>query len=225
MQGNKLTGTTVTLAEADSTLILNGGLQLNKGVIADGGKNINVDGDVFSEATHSGAGKNVLNGTAAAQNITGLSTATFGNLELNNTFGASGSTQVTSATNMRINGNLTLTSNRIFSIGKYELSLSGTSVINGTFSSSRYISTSGLRSDLGIKKTFSSTAAFTFPFGSGGNYTPATIQFSSAPSAWGTLDVRPAATKQLYVTGTDAYDLYWRIKTSGFSGIPANSVK
>jgi len=224
LQVNKLTGNTVTLGGSVSALTLTGGLSLNKGVLADGGKTINVAGDVFNEATHSGAGKIVLNGTSAAQTISGTTTATFGNLELNNTFGASGSTQVSSSTNMRINGNLTLTSSRLFSIGKYELSLSGASSISGTFSSSRFISTNGLRSDAGIKKTFSSTAAVTFPFGSGGNYTPATIQFATAPSAWGTLDVRPAATKQLYVTSTDAFDLYWRVKTSGFSGIPAGSV-
>jgi hypothetical protein len=89
LQVNKLTGNTITLGGSVSSLTLTGGLSLNKGILADGGKTINVPGDVFNEATHSGAGKIVLNGTVAAQNITGTTTATFGNLELNNTFGTS----------------------------------------------------------------------------------------------------------------------------------------
>ena len=217
-------GSSLTLAGSASTFTLRGGLSIQNGTLSDGGKTLAVAGNIFNEGFHSGSGKIVLNSTTAAQTISGADTAVFGNLEFNNTNGATGSEQVQVLSRMQVNGNLTLTSDRLVNIGKWELALAASSQIIGTFSANRFIKTSGLRSDGGIRKPFNSTAGFTFPFGSGTNYTPATVQFSSAPATWGTVTLRPIATRQLYVTSTDAFPLYWRLQASGFSGIPANSV-
>lgn len=219
------TASTLTMAGSASSITLRADLNLTSGILADGGKTINVAGNIaVAGGSHSGAGKVVLNGSTASQTISGLVPAVFGNLDFSNTNGATGSAQITLNTNLQVNGNLGLTTDRITEIGSRTISLAASSVITGTFSSNRHIRTGGFLSDGGISKPFNSTAAFTFPLGYGTNYAPATIQFTAAPTTWGTLDVRPVGTKQLYVTDPDCFDLYWKIKTTGFSGIPANSI-
>ncbi len=215
---------TLTIAGTAGTITMRGSLTITNGTLADGGKTINVAQNITNNGTHSGAGKIVLNGSANAQTITGTLNSIFGNIDFSNTNGAAGSTQITVSSNLQINGNLGLTTDRVASIGNKQIVLSGTSSITGTFSANRHIKTNGLLSDGGIKKTFSSTAAVTFPVGYGSNYSPATIQFTSAPTTWGSLDIRPVGTKQLYVTDPNCFDLYWKIKTNGFTGIPASSV-
>jgi hypothetical protein len=110
------------------------------------------------------------------------------------------------------------------SIDIYKLILSSSSQIIGTFGSNRFIQTAGFLSDGGIVKPFNSTSAFVFPFGTGTNYTPSTIQFSSAPTTWGTLDVRPVTARQLYVTDPNTFIYHWKVRQTGFVGVPANSV-
>lgn len=217
-------GATLTIAGTASALTIRDNLNLLAGTLADGGKTLNVAGNITNIATHSGAGKISLNSAANAQTISGASTGTFANLEFNNTNGAAGSSQITISNNLQITGNLTLATDRVAFIGGRQLTLSASSSITGTFSANRHIKTNGVLSDGGIRKTFSSTAAFTFPLGYGTNYSPATIQFTSAPTTYGYAEVKPVGNKQLYVTDPDCFDLYWRVNTSGFTGVPANSI-
>lgn len=217
-------GQTLTIGGTAGSIVVRANLTITDGTLADGGKTINVAGNIVNNGTHSGAGKIALNGSAASQTISGTSTSIFGNLDFSNTNGAAGSTQINVSSNLQINGNLGLTTDRVASIGSRQIILTATSAITGTFGINRHIKTNGLLSDGGIKKTYNSTAAFVFPLGYGTNYAPATIQFSAAPTTYGSLDVRPVGNKQLYVTDPDCFDLYWKVKTSGFSGIPANSI-
>ncbi|MFN5371638.1 MAG: T9SS type A sorting domain-containing protein [Bacteroidia bacterium] len=154
--------------------------------------------------------------------------ATIQNLTLDNTGGSVGSTQVAMLSDFTIENQLELVSNRVFSIenNRLTLPLSATIVAtSGAFSATKFIRTNGFLSDRGISKTFGTGAtSFVFPFGTPGNYTPATLTFGSAPSTWGTLDIRPVAARQLYVTDPNCFELYWRINSTGFSGIPANSL-
>lgn len=217
-------GSTLTIAGTVGTLSLRANLNLLAGTLADGGKTLNVAGNITNIATHTGAGKISLNGTSTSQTISGTSTGTFANLEFNNTNGAAGSTQITVTNNLQINGNLSLATDRVAFIGGRQILLSSGSSITGTFSANRHIKTNGVLSDGGIRKIFSSTAAFTFPLGYGTNYSPATVQFTSTPTTWGSLEVKPVGNKQLYVTDPDCFNLYWRVNTSGFTGVPANSI-
>lgn len=217
-------GSTLTIAGTAGTITTRQDLTITAGTLADGGKTINVAGNIINNGVHSGAGKIALNSSSTSQTIGGTGTSVFGNLDFSNTNGAAGTTQITASSNLQVNGNLGLTTDRVAKIGNRQIILSATSSITGTFGVNRHIKTNGLLSDGGIKKTFSSTAAFVFPVGYGTNYSPATIQFTSAPTTWGSLDVRPVGNKQLYVTDPDCFDLYWKIKTNGFTGIPANSV-
>ncbi len=217
----------LTIAGSATTITAAGGLSLLTGILDDGGKTLNFGGNVINNSSHIGTGRITLNGTSP-QTIGGNGAGTFQNLEIASTAGAVGSVGVTATNTVRVNGNLNIATDRLFSIGIYRLRLQAASVITatpGAFSNNRYIRTSGFLSDGGIVKTYSNTSPYLFPFGTAfAGYTPATIQFSAAPSAWGTLNIRPVASRQLYVTDPDCYEYYWKIGSTGFSGIPANSV-
>ena len=220
---NKNSLSTLTLSGSLASIPFTGALNLLSGTLADGGKSLLFGGNITNNATHTGAGRIVLNGTAT-QSIGGTGTGTFQNLEIANTGGVAGALQVTATNTLRVNGNFTLSTDRRMSIDIYKLILSASSQIIGTFSANRFIQTAGFLSDGGIVKPFNSTSAFVFPFGAGTNYTPSTIQFSSAPTTWGTLDVRPVTARQLYVTDPNTFIYHWKVRQTGFVGVPANSV-
>ena len=221
-------GTTLTIAGTASSLISLGNLNLNSGTLNDNGKTLSFKGNIINSGTHIGTGKIQLNGSTAAQIISGNGSGVFANLELINTFGTAGSVQVSLTDAISINGTLNLANDRLFNIANNQLSLSTSASITaspGSFSSNRFIKTAGFLSDGGLKKEFSASfTSFVYPFGTGTNYTPATISFPTAPSTWGTIDVRPVTARQLYVTSSDCFSYYWKVNQNGFTGIPANSI-
>lgn len=221
------TNSKLTLAGSASSIPANGGLFILSGTLDDGGKTLSVAGNVTNNATHIGNGKIMLNGTTP-QLISGNGNGIFQNLELNNTSGAVGSLAVSVNHNFRINGNLVLNSDRIFNIGNRTLTLGNAAVIstlNNPFSTNKYIQTAGFLSDGGIVKSFNAIGTMLFPFGTAAaRYTPASIQFTQAPSSWGTVSVRPITSRQLYVTDLNCFEYYWKINETGFAGIPANSM-
>jgi hypothetical protein len=195
--------------------------------LQDMGRTINVGGSITNSGTHisQASGSITLTGNTA-QTIGGNGNGAFGNLNINKTGGS-----VTMAANQRINGNLRLASNYILDIGTYKLTFSSTSniydALTGTgtaFSGTKMIRTAGNMSDGGVSKEFGSTSPFLFPLGTASDYTPATIQFSSAPSTWGTVNIKPVARYQNYVTSSNSLDYYWKVTSTGFSGLPANSI-
>lgn len=217
---NKGSASALSLTGSALTITATGNLNLLAGTLNDNGKTIFVAGNVSNSATHSGSGKISLNGTS--QTVSGNGSGLFQNLEIS---GSSGT--VTASNHVNINGNLNFSANRIFNISIYKLNIAGNATISsssGSFGASRFIATDGNQSDGGIVKTFNSTAPFVFPFGTGSNYTPATIQFSATPGTWGALDVRPVTARQLYVTDLNTFVYYWKVRGTGFSGIPANSI-
>ncbi|MFN5371374.1 MAG: beta strand repeat-containing protein, partial [Bacteroidia bacterium] len=221
---NKGSSSALTVAGSVASIAAAGGLNILNGVLNDGGKTLSFAGNVINDASHIGTGKISLNGTTA-QTLDGNGNGTFQNLEIASTSGAVGSVGVSALNTVRVNGNLNLATDRLFNIGIYRLILPSTASITGTFGNNRYIQTAGFQSDGGIVKTFNATTPVVFPFGTAtNNYTPATIQFSSAPASWGSLNVRPVTNRQLYVTDPDCFVYYWKVRGTGFSGIPANSI-
>ncbi len=195
--------------------------------LQDMGRTISVGGSITNSGTHisQASGSITLTGNTA-QTIGGDGNGAFGNLNINKTGGS-----VTMAANQRINGNLRLASNYILDISAYKLTFSSASniydALTGTgtaFSGTKMIRTAGNMSDGGVSKEFGSTSPFLFPIGTASDYTPATIQFSSAPSTWGTVNIKPVARYQNYVTSSNSLDYYWKVTSTGFSGVPANSV-
>ena len=214
--------TTITTSTA-----VNGNLTINsKCFLNDQGSTLSVAGNITNSGTHrsQAGGSLTLSGTGA-QSISGDGNGIFGNLHINNAAGP-----VSFTANQTLTGNLRLV-NGLLNIGPYALSLgSGSNVYSaatGTataFSGTKMISTAGNMSDGGMTKEYSSTTAFTFPLGTAADYTPATIQFTSAPATWGSVNVKPVAQANPFVTSGSSLNYYWKVTQTGFTGIVANSV-
>ncbi len=222
---NKSAGDTILLAGSQNTVNVNGNFNLTAGTLNDGGKTINLSGGtVNNSGRHCGSGVIVLNG-AAAQAIDG--NGIFQNITLNNTSG----TAVALAANMTINGTLTFSNDALFNIGTYNLQLnSQANIVN--YGANRYICTAGNAGDGGLTRVFSSTTALAFPVGAptitpsrAVKYTLATIGFSSPPTTYGSVTVIPVGYENANTTTKgQSLTYYWRVKSSGFSGIQTNSV-
>jgi hypothetical protein len=226
---NKVGASTLTIAGSTSTLDLNGSLSVNSGLLATGTKILNVKANVTNNTSisNSGVGKIRLNGTSP-QVIHGGGAGIFTNLMLDNTGSSAGAVQIYATANFVVNTSLVLNSDRLFNIQNNKLSLTANATItpgSSSFGVNKFIKTTGFLSDGGISKDYSvSATSFLFPFGSGTNYTPSSIAFASAPTTYGTLNVRPVAAQQLYVTNPSALNYYWKVNQTGFTGIPANSM-
>ncbi|NJO87673.1 MAG: T9SS type A sorting domain-containing protein, partial [Chloroflexia bacterium] len=208
---NKSAGTSVSFAGSQNTVNVNSDFNLTLATLNDNGNTINVLGNVYNSGVHSGTGKIVLNGTAL-QTISG--DGTFGNLELNNTNAATAPVSLTA--NTTINGELTFSQDKLFDIGTYNLKLNGSASIVGA-SSLRYIQMAGNSGDGGVTKQYSTTATFTFPTGVV-SYTPAAIGLSAAPTAYGSITVKPVNYEHPNVTTTGrSLSYFWRVKSSGFT--------
>ena len=212
-----------------NNLPVNGALTINtNATLNDSGKTITVLGNIINSGTHATyqtTGGITLSGTAA-QTLSGNGAGVFKNLTLNKTGGS-----VTTAANMTITGNLNLAGGNagvwnILNIGTNNLALGVNAMVYSdlvggtTFNNNRMIQTSGLSSDGGITKTYSNTTAFNFPFGFYNTanttyyYMPQSIQFSSAPTTYGTVTTRPVNARHPLAQGSNnALTCYW--KTTG----------
>jgi len=225
----------LSLAGTQANLAVRGNLELGSGTtLRDGTKVITVAGNISNSGTHfrpaGAAGRIELTG-GAVQSITGDGTGSFNNLSISKSGGS-----VTLANPITVNGNLRLVSNHRFSIGNNTLTLGSDGRVFSTaattdqvFNANKMVVTNGLASDGGIKKHFSNTNEFLYPFGfelSGTYYyMPANIQFSNAPAQWGSVTSRPVNERHYLAQGaTNALTTYWKNTSEGFSGITPNSV-
>ena len=223
---NKPAGTVLTLSGTQPTISVNSDFRLALGILDDNGKTVNIAGNVYNSGIHIGTGKIVLNGTVL-QSIDG--NGTFRNIDLINTNAAAA--PVSLSANMTVKGVLNLANDKLFNIGIHNLKLDSTASVSN-YSTTRYIQTSGNSGDGGVTKVYTSSASFLFPVGAPTNvpslpvkYTPATIGFSSDPTTFGSITVTPVGYEHPAVT-TNGQSLtyFWRVKSSGFTGIVANSV-
>ncbi|HEX2935979.1 MAG TPA: hypothetical protein VHO72_11545 [Bacteroidales bacterium] len=211
----------VSLAGGGSVSVA-GNLSILSGTFNDGGKTVTVAGNLVNSAVHSGTGRIRLNNAvAAAATIGGSGNGIWGNLQLDDTDGALMMARQT------INGTLTL-SRGVLDIASNRLAFSATGIISVTSpSSTRMIRTAGLKSDDGISKTLSSAnTSFTFPLGTGANYTPATIAVTAG--TYGTVNIRPVNQQHPMLTippatTNDALRYYWNVNSTDFAGITASS--
>ncbi|MBN1416427.1 MAG: hypothetical protein JW973_15090, partial [Bacteroidales bacterium] len=218
-------------------VVVRSGFNLNHGcTFIDNGRILEVQGNVLNSGVHfkpvSGAGSIQLTGTAS-QVINGDGTGVFNNLTLNKTAGS-----VSLQADISLAGDLRLANTAArFNIGSNNLSISATGDVfdnlTGTgknFSATRMIQTTGKMSDGGISKVYNSTNAFLFPFGfyNATNatyyYMPASIRYSSAPAAYGTVTSRPVNARHPLAQTTNALACYWKTFSTGFTGVPAGSV-
>lgn len=217
-------GTEVFIDGGLSSFQASGGLNITSGILNDNGKILNFRGNIVNNGTCIGTGKIVLNGNTNSQNIGG--SGSYNNVDFANSNGSLGSAQVFASSNIQINGNINVTTDRLVNLQNFRMQISASSNLVGPFGQNRHFRTNGLLSDGGIAKPFNNLNAFIYPFGTAvAGYTPATIKFNSAPSAYGTIDVRPVTTRQLYVTSSDCFEYYWKVKTTGTSGVVPNSMQ
>jgi hypothetical protein len=138
-----LVATSSVTKTALGPIAVNGNLSIGTyNTLADGGFIITVKGNVSNGKTHSGTGRIYLSGGSGVHTITGGATYYFGNMELDDTYGASMLSDIT------LNGVLTLTSGAL-SIGAFTLTL------NSTISQSAGSLTGGATSNI----IYSTTAA------------------------------------------------------------------
>lgn len=196
-------------------------------LLYDNGKTLTVNGNINNSGTqfnsNSSAGSITLGGTNP-QTIGGDGHGSFNNLVI-----ANASTSVLSA-NTAVTGVLRLTGNNTkLNIGSYNLNLSdGDAIIYSNnadataFSANKMIITSGLPSDGGITKQFSSTTEFLFPYGYDNYYLPARITIKNEPTSYGTVTSRPVKGKHYtWASRNDVLNCYWSNTSEGFEGVTA----
>jgi hypothetical protein len=223
---DKSAGIIVNFAGSQKVININDNFRLVLGTLNDSGNTINVYRDLFNSGLHTGTGKIAFVGTTA-QVIDG--NGIFNNVELNNNTSVAAPVSLTA--NMTLNGALTFSRDKLFNIGTNNLKLNeSATILNG--SASRYIQTAGNSGDGGVTKVYSATTPFVFPVGAPSTshagvpkWTPATIGFSSAPASYGSVTIIPVGYKHPATTANNqSLTYFWRVKSSGFTGIPANSV-
>jgi hypothetical protein len=212
----ELAGTQTVLNIADSLYVIDG-------TFNDGGQTVNLSGNVFNSGTHVGTGTLVFAGDNTHY-IDG--NGAFENIELTRT--TVGNDVVFLENNIRVNGSLTFSGaagvNKLIDLQRFNLALAEDATVAGA-DANRYVVVDGEIGGGSITKTYSAASTtFTFPLGVT-NYTPGTISLSAAPTTFGDITVSIGAFEHPTVT-TNGQNLtyFWRVRESGFSGIPAGSV-
>lgn len=213
---------TLTLGGSVSSYSVTNNLTLSAGVLNDGGKTVQVTGNISNSATHTGTGSITLSGTST-QTLSGDGNGVYGNVILNN----NDNPGALASANLSISGTLTLEGmgNSIFDINQYRLTMTSgsatalTTTGNG-FSNVKMIRTLGLQSDGGLRKTFGNLSAFTFAVGAGANYTPAVIQLTATPTSYGSITVKPVNSRNPFVVAGNINNLtwYWNVTSNAFVG-------
>lgn len=210
---------TITLAGTQTFPNITGtttGLALNSGTLNDNGKTITVTGALSNNAIHTGAGSIVYN-RAGATTIGG-GNGIFSNLTIqsDNTVSFIGNHTITGTLRLlNANTSLDISSNSLTVMG----SIFSDAATATTFSATKRIITNGLRNDGGLIRSASSGVDLLFPVGSTAiAFTPATINVSATTT--GLITVRPVSvTHPNVTTAAQSVRYYWRITSSGFSGI------
>ncbi len=224
---DKPAGTTLTLDGSQSTISVADSLMILNGTLADGGKTIDFNTSatstssyLYNSGVHSGTGTIIL-ADDDPQVIDGNGNGIFQNININNTDAQSA--PVSLAANITINGTLTLSQDKLFNIGSYNLKLGASASISGV-SANRYLQTLGNAGDGGLTKVYSFTTAFDFPVGSPSsshvtaNYAPASIGFGAAPTVYGSITVVPVGYEHPNVTTNGrGLSYFWRVISSGFT--------
>lgn len=212
-----------TLTLSGSTLPNVPTLTLTSGTFADGGQTVTVTTTLTNNATHtsSGSGNITFSGTNAIAGANG----TFGNLTV------STNATVSTSGDQTITGTLRLTSvNSSLNIASYALTVLGNIYSDGAtgvaFSSTKRVLTSGLHNAGGLTRQ-SISGDLLFPVGSSAVGANAAVQYSpitinTTATTQGKITVRPVNSEHPNVTTTSASLVYyWRVTSSGFTGISA----
>lgn len=108
--------------------------------------------------------------------------------------------------------------NTVLTLGNFTLA---TDTITGG-SATAFINTNGTGV---VRKNTSSTGSFTYPIGTGSDYTPITLDFTAGAFSSAYVDVRALASKHANnMSSTDYLDRYWEINASGITSFTCDVV-
>jgi hypothetical protein len=194
-------GSSVTLDTNRSTAFLD--LQTGGRLSIPGSQSLAVSGAAAYNGTLAFTG-------SAAQTIpAGL---TLGGLEIQNSAG------VSLGGPLSVNGSLSLL-NGVLHLGGYDLTLGPGANVTGTPSGTNMVDASGSGA---LIKQFSGVGSFTYPIGdSGGNYTPATLNFISGSFSGGWAGVHVQAAKHPNLNSVNYLKRYWTVTSGGISSFNA----
>jgi hypothetical protein len=207
---------TLSLAGSATTITVRDNFLLLSGALKDGGKTIQIAGNIENSGTHQGAGKLLLEPTGA-RTISGNGNGQFGNVDLS---GSATNIIYTVDGSFSVNGEMNFIASglnqRILDLGPFQLRLEASASLTG-FNEDRYIRSLGTASAAGVTKVFGSSTTFTWPIGVGAKYTPATITLSEAPALSGSINMRPVDGSHPAVESpARALNYYWKVTATGF---------
>ena len=183
-------------------ITVGGALNLSAGNLADGGFTATVNGDVASTVTHTGAGKILLSGGTTNHVISGG--GAWQNIELNDANGAR-----LNATNLTVNGTLSLTAGKV-----------ATSTNKVIIASSGAVSrTAGHVAGLLQKTVATGSPVVVFEIGDPTNFAPVSLSFSNVTVS-PTVSAQTVATDhpdigRASMSPTKSVNRYWSVTNSG----------
>ena len=212
--------TPVTKLTLNNNVDILNNLSLSNGTLECQANTVSVKGNLINNATYTETSVGVILNGSSQQFISG--NGTFGRLEIDNSNG------VRLLNAVSLTKNLALTDG-ILDINKYLLTLGENSNIEGSsFGASKMITSDGVFSNVGITKVFggsmSTPAVYTFPIGTAGNYTPATLNITSIGTT-GSLrlnninDKHPAT-----IAPHNVLNYFWEVESTGISGFEGSLV-
>ncbi len=205
---NKSAATTLALSGTSPTLQ---NLYILGGILNVGSLNLDIRRNITNNSSQTGSGSLLINSTTALSNTITSNNGSFTNLTLG---GAATTKTITVIGNSTINGALAFPASgtRYFNIGSSKLTFGTTGSVTNA-SSTRYIKTNGVSSDLGVTKTWGTgTSTFVFQVGSSTYYTP--VSYSLNVTVSGDLTVVPVnSVHPTYsqASGQEILNYYWTV--------------
>lgn len=203
-----------TVALADN-ITVSRNLTITDGVLDDAGRVLRVNGNIANSSQHisSVAGGGILLQGSTPQWLEGSGVGRFGNLALNNSFGAYLSAS------QQIDQQLTFTRG-ILNADNLLLTLGNSFSVGGTPSDTALIKTSGSIGDDGVRILIPATPFnYMLPIGVNGKYTPVSYSSVSNVNA-GWITVKPVNSPQPLTADPFNRELayYWQVNSNGLAG-------
>ena len=211
----------ITNASATAFDITNN-LNHNSGVVSLNSYNVSVQSDATINAQFGIEGNTGLVSFdgSSAQTISlnpPLNSPSFPTLRINNSNNVT--VNGTTGDSLYVYGDLRIDTGLI-NIGKVQLVVFDQITSTGGLSASRMVQTDGQSSNGGLSIRITGNGSYSYPFGTGTYYSPATLTTSNVADT-GFVQVNPVDSELPSLNGTgDALTYYWRVRNNSFTTLP-----
>jgi hypothetical protein len=209
-----------------TVVIFSHSLWAQKGIVINSGAVLKMNGNVYLKlsgdhnftnySTQNQLGGTVVFSGTSEQTISGSEPSEFSNLDINNPNGVILGNDITIANELMLNSG-------ILNINNFNLFMSESADITGSFSSDNFINVDG---NGYLVKNISGNGIYFFPVGdmtSGNDYSPAELNFIEGSYTNGTVSIQLKNTKHPDNTSITNYiNRYWTIQSNGISGFDVN---